>query len=68
MEELEFKLTTKQAILRDILDCSRSQLQKLKKEGKLIKGIHYIDHFGKGHRYSEKALLKFRRDYGRKTA
>ncbi len=68
MEHPEFMLTAKQALSRDILDCCLRTLNTLKKEGKLIKGTHYINHFGKGHRYSEKALLKFRRDNERKTA
>lgn len=66
----EFALTAKEAISRDILDCSERTLYTLKKEGKMIKdihyklieGIHYVKHYGKGHRYSKDALLKFRRD------
>jgi hypothetical protein len=67
MAKPKFTLTSEQAISREFLDCSRRTLQKLKKEGKLIEDIHYVKHYGKGHRFSRKALLKFRRDNERKS-
>lgn len=62
MKKSKFLLTSKQALASHILDCSLRTLQTFKQKGELTMGIHYTKHYGAGDRFSEKALLEFRRN------